>query len=195
MIWTGWATPDLRQMSWSDRLAWLIGSGFGSGLSPLAPGTAGAGAAAVIYCALMFLIPAGADYSILTRLLGLAVLVLGGTAVGVWATGRMSTDANPDPGTAVWDEFVGMWITLIPTAWAAWRLPDALLPPWWPLWFVALCFFAFRAFDTLKPWPCRRLEDLHGGWGIMLDDVAAGLWAVVVSTLAYAAIMAAIVYL
>ena len=195
MIWTGWATPDLRQMSWSDRLAWLIGSGFGSGLSPLAPGTAGAGAAAVIYCALMFLIPAGADYSILTRLLVLAVLVLGGTAVGVWATGRMSTDANPDPGTAVWDEFVGMWITLIPTAWAAWRLPDALLPPWWPLWFVALCFFVFRAFDTLKPWPCRRLEDLHGGWGIMLDDVAAGLWAVVVSTLAYAAIMAAIVYL
>lgn len=195
MIWTGWATPDLRQMSWADRLAWFIGSGFGSGLSPLAPGTAGAGTAAVIYCALMFLIPSGEPYSVPSRLLILTVLIVGGTAVGVWATGRMSTDADPDPGTAVWDEFVGMWITLVPTAWAGWHLPDALLPPWWPLWWVALCFFAFRAFDTLKPWPCRRLEDLHGGWGIMLDDLAAGVWAVVVSTLACAAIMAAIVYL
>ena len=195
MIWTGWATPDLRQMSWSDRLAWLIGSGFGSGLSPLAPGTAGAGAAAVIYCALMFLIPSGEPFSIIIRLLVLAVLILAGTAVGVWATGRMSTEANPDPGTAVWDEFVGMWITLIPTAWAAWQVSAAINPPWWPLWWVALCFFVFRAFDTLKPWPCRGLEDLHGGWGIMLDDIAAGVWALIVSTLAYFAIMAAVVYL
>ncbi len=195
MIWTGWATPDLRKMSWADRLAWLIGSGFGSGLSPLAPGTAGAGAAAIIYCALMFLLPADGPFATLLRLLVLAVLILGGTVVGVWATGRMSTDANPDPGTAVWDEFVGMWITLIPTAWASWHLSSALFAPWWPLWWVALCFFAFRAFDTLKPWPCRRLEDLHGGWGIMLDDLAAGVWALVVSTLVYFAIMVAMVYL
>lgn len=195
MIWTGWATPDLRQMSWGDRLAWLIGSGFGSGLSPLAPGTAGAGAAAVIYCALMFLIPSGEPFSTVIRLLVLAFLILGGTAVGVWATGRMSTEANPDPGTAVWDEFVGMWITLIPTAWVTWQVSAAINPPWWPLWWVALCFFAFRAFDTLKPWPCRGLEDLHGGWGIMLDDIAAGVWALIVSTLVYFAIMAAVVYL
>ena len=194
MIWTGWATPDLRRMSWADRLGWFIGSGFGSGLCPIAPGTAGAAAAVVIYCALMFLLPAEGPWVTLTRLLILAVLIVGGMAAGVWATGRMSTDANPDPGSAVWDEFIGMWVTLIPTAWAAWNLPDALTAPWWPLWWVALCFFAFRAFDTLKPWPCRGLEDLHGGWGIMLDDLAAGIWALIVSTLAYVGIQAAITY-
>ncbi len=194
MIWTGWATPDLRQMSWTDRLAWLIGSGFGSGLSPLAPGTAGAGVAVVIYCAVMLLIPGENLFSILIRLLILAVMITGGMAVGVWATGRMSTDADPDPGSAVWDEFIGMWVTLIPTVLVAWDLKVALVSPWWPLWWVALCFFAFRAFDTLKPWPCRRLEDLHGGWGIMLDDLAAGVWALVVSTLVYAAIQGALLY-
>lgn len=192
-IWTGWAIPDWRRLSWLDRLAWTIGTGFGSGLSPLAPGTAGAGVAVVIYCAVMFLLPEHWPNLWLTRLLILLVMVAGGFALGVWATGRMSTPEDPDPGAAVWDEFVGMWITLIPTAWAGWILPAALLPPWWPLWWVALCFFAFRAFDTLKPWPCRRLENLHGGWGIILDDVAAGIWAVVVSTLAYFAIMSAIV--
>ncbi len=195
MIWTGWATPDIRQMSWGNRLAWLIGSGFGSGLSPLAPGTAGAAAAAGLYCVLMVLLDLAWPSSIAPRLIVLAAMIIGGTVVGVWATGRMSTDANPDPGSAVWDEFVGMWISLIPTAWATWHLPSIMVPPWWPIWWVALCFFTFRAFDTLKPWPCRGLEDLHGGWGIMLDDIAAGVWALLVSTLLYFAIMAAMVYL
>jgi phosphatidylglycerophosphatase A len=45
---------------------------------------------------------------------------------------------------------------------------------------LALAFVLFRAFDVLKPWPCRWLERLPGGWGIMLDDVAAGVWALVV---------------
>ena len=182
-------------MSWGTRLAWLIGSGFGSGLSPLAPGTAGAAAAAGLYCALMVLLDLAWPSSIAPRLIVLAAMIIGGTVVGVWATGRMSTASNPDPGSAVWDEFVGMWISLIPTAWATWHLPSIMVPPWWPIWWVALCFFAFRAFDTLKPWPCRGLEDLHGGWGIMLDDIAAGVWALIVSTLVYLSIMAAMVYL
>lgn len=193
-IWTGWAIPDWRRLSGLDRLAWAIGTGFGSGFSPLAPGTAGAAAAAGIYCILMALFPGESSFWTLIRLLVLAVMIVSGIAVGVWATGRMSTDADPDPGSAVWDEFVGMWITLIPTAWAAWDLILRLATPWWPLWWVALCFLAFRAFDTLKPWPCRRLEDLHGGWGIMLDDVAAGVWALVVSTVVYAAVQGALFY-
>ena len=87
-----------------------------------------------------------------------------------------------------------MWISLIQTAWAPWQLSLIIVPPWWPIWWVAVCFFAFRAFDTLKPWPCRRLEDLHGGWGIMLDDIAAGLWALAVTALAFFAIQAAMLY-
>lgn len=194
MIWTGWATPDLRQMSWADRLAWFIGSGFGSGLSPLAPGTAGAATAAGMYCVLMVLLDLAWPHAIIPRLVALLVMIIGGAVLGVWATGRMSTAENPDPGSAVWDEFVGMWISLIQTVWATWHLPLIIAPPWWPIWWVAVCFFAFRAFDTLKPWPCRRLENLHGGWGIMLDDIAAGLWALAVTALLFLVIQAAMLY-
>lgn len=175
-IWTGWVTPDWRAMSWPDRLAWFIGSGFGSGFSPLAPGTAGSAAAAVIYCGVMLLLPRDADF-ILRNLTVLLMAALG-FSIGVWATGRMSTDDNPDPGTAVWDEFVGMWLTALPTTtlpWIGWQHPATLF---WIVGWVAAAFIVFRAFDTLKPWPCRRLEQLHGGWGIMLDDAAAAVWGV-----------------
>ncbi len=175
-IWTGWVTPDWRAMSWPDRLAWFIGSGFGSGFSPLAPGTAGSAAAAVIYCGVMLLLPADADF--LIRWLTVLLMAALGFSIGVWATGRMSTDDNPDPGTAVWDEFVGMWLTALPTAtlpWIGWQHPATLF---WIVGWVAAAFIVFRAFDTLKPWPCRRLERLHGGWGIMLDDAAAAVWGV-----------------
>lgn len=167
---------DRNGLSWSDRLAWAVGSGFGSGFFPIAPGTAGSAAAAAIYVAIMLLLPEGWGY--LERLLLTAALAGGGLAIGIWATGRMSTDKNPDPGAAVWDEFVGMWIACAPAAAftdAPWRLPAD-----WPWLLVLLAFCAFRAFDIIKPWPCRRLESLPGGWGIMLDDVAAGIWALAV---------------
>ena len=80
------------------------------------------------------------------------------------------TDVNardPDHGSATWDEFVGMWLTCL------------LVPFGSPVW-LAGAFVVFRAFDVLKPWPCRRLERLPRGWGIMLDDVGAGLWAALV---------------
>ena len=149
----------------ADRLAWVIGSGFGSGLSPVAPGTAGSAAAGAIFYVIMLLPLAVWHYFL--PLYVIALLSVIGLAVGVWATGRMSTEANPDPGAAVWDEFVGMWITCLPVA-VFW---EALQPYW-----IALPFLVFRVLDVVKPWPCRRLERLHGGWGIMLDDVAAGVW-------------------
>lgn len=184
-IWTGWVTPDWRTMSWSDRLAWFIGSGFGSGFSPLAPGTAGSAAAAVIYCGVMLLLPEDVDFII--RLLTLLLMAALGLSIGVWATARMSTDDNPDPGTAVWDEFVGMWLTALPTTtlpWFGWQHPSTLL---WIAGWVAAAFIVFRAFDTLKPWPCRRLERLHGGWGIMLDDVAAAAWGLLTMQILFSA--------
>ncbi len=151
--------------SWSDRIAWFIGSGLGCGLSPLAPGSVGSLGAAVILYALSFAVPVGwFDWQ------GAAVagiLSAAGLAIGVWATGRMSTAENPDPGSATWDEFVGMWLT-------------CLLIPFGSLVWLAAAFVVFRAFDVVKPWPCRRLEGLHGGWGIMLDDVGAGVWGALV---------------
>ena len=138
----------------------FIGSGLGSGLAPIAPGTAGSLAAVVLYWLLTLLIPS--DNPAIQQGLLLA-LITAGFPLGVWACGLLSTAANPDPGRAVWDEFVGMWLACL------------LLPPTW-YWLVA-AFILFRLFDITKPWPARQLEKLPGGWGIMADDVAAGLYA------------------
>ena len=135
-----------------------IGLGFGTGLSPLAPGTVGSLAALAIY----YFIPVPNDMAALYLLPGLIAV---GLPVGVWATGLLSTAEAPDPGKAVWDEFVGMWIT-------------CLLLPREELW-LAAAFVCFRFFDMVKPWPAGRLERLPGGWGIMADDVAAGLYGAV----------------
>ena len=141
-----------------NSLGKFIGLGLGSGLSPVAPGTAGSLAAVVIYY-LVALVAGGATPYIL------AVLILVGAPLGIWATGLLVTDAAPDPGRAVWDEFVGMWITCL-------FLPATI--PW-----LAAAFFTFRVFDIFKPWPANRLESWRGGWGIMADDVVAGLYGAV----------------
>lgn len=182
--------PDWKRLSWRDRLAWAIGSGFGSGFFPIAPGTVGSAAAAAIYVAIMLLLPDGWGW--LERLLLTLGMSAAGFAVGVWATGRMSTDRDPDPGAAVWDEFVGMWLACAPAAAfddSQWRLLSD-----WPWLLVLIAFCAFRTFDIIKPWPCRRLEQRHGGWGIMLDDVAAAIWAVaLIQTLIQLAALAALI--
>ena len=141
----------------------VIGLGLGSGLSPIAPGTAGSLAAVVIYWLLTRVLSTlGFDDTAIQQ--GLLLALIGvGFPLGVWATGMLSTAADHDPGRAVWDEFVGMWIACL------------LLPLTW-YWLLA-AFILFRLFDIVKPWPARRLENLPGGWGIMADDAAAGLYA------------------
>ena len=137
------------------RLAWFIGSGFGSGLFPFMPATAGSLLALVIY----WWAPLS-GYSP-----GLLILIAAGFPLGIWATGKMSTAANPDPKQAVWDEFIGMWTTCI-------LVPKTL--PW-----MAGAFVCFRILDIWKPWPIRRLERLHAGVGIMSDDLLAGVFGAV----------------
>ena len=132
----------------------LLAFGFGSGLAPRAPGTAGTLAAAAIWLALP--IP-----SFALELL----LILAATAAGIWICGRSAAHrgGGDHPGI-VWDEFAGCWITLalVPTGWQ-WALAGLLL---------------FRLLDILKPWPIKRLDrDVGGGLGIMLDDVVAGIMA------------------
>ena len=179
--------PDWKRLPWSDRLAWAIGSGFGSGFFPIAPGTVGSAVAAAIYVAIMLLLPDGWGW--LERLLLTLAMAAVGFAVGVWATGRMSTDQDPDPGAAVWDEFVGMWITLVPFfALSADDVVYVIGGGATPL-LVGFLFVSFRAMDILKPWPCRRLERLPGGWGIMLDDVAAGVWALLLAVIVVGALI------
>lgn len=132
-------------------LAWLVATGFGSGLAPVAPATVASAVALGIY----YLIPISGASPVLYLLIG------GGFLLGVAATWTLVTDADHDPRRAVWDEFVGMWTTCL------W-LPKEL--PW-----LAAAFCCFRVLDITKPWPIRRLERLPGGLGIMADDLAAGI--------------------
>ena len=143
-----------------------IGLGFGTGYCPVAPGTSGSLAAVAFYYLITLAVGPLSPYV-------LVALILVGSAIGVWATGLLVTQEEPDPGRAVWDEFVGMWITCL------------LVPPTIP--WLALAFVLFRVFDVLKPWPANRLERLPRGWGIMADDVVAGLYGAALLYVAYLA--------
>ena len=133
------------------RAAMLLGTVFGVGLLPVAPGTVAAALALAVYAVLPF---GGAS-------LGLYLLVGVGAAVGVWASQRLPAEWGHDSRRAVVDEAVGMWAAclFVPKE-AAWLLG---------------AFVLFRLLDALKPPPLRQLERLPGGWGVMADDVAAGL--------------------
>lgn len=126
--------------------------GFGSGLVPFAPGTAGSLVAAVAYLALGRL-------AWPVQVAAIAVVSLLGTA----AAARAERVWGEDPGRVVVDEVAGQWLALV------------ALPPTWG-WMVA-GFLLFRLFDITKPPPCRRLERLPGGFGVIADDLAAGGYA------------------
>lgn len=130
----------------------LIATGFFSGYSPVAPGTAGSLVGLALYLIPGFEAPA---------LLSSAVVVT--FLIGVFTAARMEQSLGEDPPIVVVDEIVGMWISLL-------FLPKTVR-------IALLSFVLFRAFDIVKPPPARRLESYRNGWGIMLDDVAAGVYA------------------
>ena len=134
----------------------FVAFGFGSGAAPKAPGTFGTLAAVPLY----LLLP---DMSWQLYLLFLVATYI----LGVWLCGRTAEDIGVhDHGGIVWDEFVGFWITMM------------LAPPGW-VWLV-LGFILFRFFDVVKPWPIRWLDQhVGGGTGIMVDDVLAGIMALI----------------
>ena len=136
-----------------DRVASVVATAFGSGYSPFAPGTAGSAVGLLLFWPL-----AGLAWP--WQLVAVAVL----SVVGALAAGRVAGKLGlEDPGLVVVDEVAGQWLTLV-----------AL--PFTPV--TALVgFLAFRAMDIVKPWPARDLERLHGGWGIVADDLAAGVYA------------------
>lgn len=139
----------------------LLALGFGAGLAPLAPGTAGTLLAVPLAWGLKTI-------GLPLYLLAVAAMLL----LGAWVCGRVGERLGvPDHGALVWDEMVGYMIAV------------ALVPPHWG-WMLA-GFVLFRLLDILKPWPVRSVERaFSGGWGVMLDDVVAGLltlaalWAV-----------------
>ena len=131
--------------------------GMGSGLAPKAPGTAGTLVALLIW---FFL----ADLSLEIYMVIVAIAAV----FGIYLCGRAAKDlvTHDHPGI-VWDEFVGFWIAMIglPVTWSS----------------IIAGFFLFRIFDILKPWPIGWIDkNFHGGLGIMLDDVVAGLATAIV---------------
>ncbi len=133
----------------------LLATGFGSGLSPVVPGTMGS-LAAIPFWWLFHRLP--------TDLY--ALLLLSGICIGVWLCHRTARDMGVhDHGSIVWDEFIGMWITLMAIPVADWR-------------WIAAGFVLFRILDMWKPWPIRWFDrNVHGGMGIMVDDIVAGVIA------------------
>ncbi|MGA2623239.1 MAG: phosphatidylglycerophosphatase A [Bacteroidota bacterium] len=130
----------------------FLATGFFAGYSPVIPGTAGS-----LVGLLLYALPGMEN----TLTLGAASLVM--LLVGTFVSAKMEKRYGEDPSIVVIDEVVGMWISLL-------TLPKNLV--------VALMAFVwFRVYDTIKPSPARQLERLQHGWGIMLDDVAAGIYA------------------
>lgn len=142
--------------------AHFIALGCGSGLVPIAPGTFGS----------LF---GWISFVVLEARLGPSVctwLVLGGFVVGVWACQRTGRDLrSPDHGAMVWDEVIAMWgVLLFAPQTLAWQ---------------AVAFILFRFFDIVKPPPIRTIDRRwKGGLGVMLDDIAAAFYTLLVLAMA-----------
>jgi phosphatidylglycerophosphatase A len=138
----------------------ILATFFGLGLFPVAPGTLASAVASLAYATVLH----GLAWPL--YLLLLVFLFFAGAAASAVHAAELG---RPDPGQIVVDEVCGQLLALA-------FLPAAWVP-------VAISFILFRFFDIIKPWPIRKLEKLPGGWGIMADDIGAGLAAAALSRL------------
>lgn len=158
-----------------DRALMVLASGFGSGHMRPASGTWGSALAVLIYLPV-------ARLNQLSLWWAWGIFLVATFLIGVWTSfaGERVT-GEKDSHDVVIDEFVGQWVSLS-------FLPLSGAAGLWTLWgwspqhvfVLGASFFLFRAFDVWKPWPIHGLQRLPGGWGIMIDDVLAGLWACVI---------------
>lgn len=152
----------LKRLSMANPMH-LLAVGFGSGLAPKAPGTFGSLAALPLVVLLSWWLP----------LWGYVCFLLVGFGVGVYSCQVASRAMRVhDHGGIVWDEFIGMGITMVavPISWLS----------------VVAGFVLFRFFDITKPWPIRWLDQhVKGGFGIMIDDVLAGIMALVIQLIIF----------
>jgi phosphatidylglycerophosphatase A len=136
----------------AGRLSWALATWFGCGFAPIAPGTAGTLGAVPLYLVVARFGP---------QALWLAIAVV--TGAGIWAASRVARELRvKDPQLVVIDEVAGLLVTMLPVSHVSWSA-------------LVAGVLLFRFFDIVKPWPVRWLEKLPGGWGIVLDDVAAGI--------------------
>lgn len=137
----------------------LLATSLGSGYSPFAPGTAGA----IVGCIILWFLN---KYQLVSTtenifyFIGLITIV---TLIGVFVTNQLEEEWGKDPSKVVIDETIGLWITMI------------FIPFTWLN--LLLAFILFRFFDIAKPLGIRKMENIKGGWGVMLDDVLAGIYS------------------
>ncbi|MEQ1885982.1 MAG: phosphatidylglycerophosphatase A [Bryobacteraceae bacterium] len=144
----------------SLRIAKPLATWFGCGYVPKGPGTAGSIGAVIVGVLLAHYV--GAEPM---TFFWLAALFL---RPAVWAADKLAEESgNTDPQIVVIDEVIGLWVTVIGATSLNWKS-----------WLLALLLF--RIFDIWKPFPVRRLEKLHGGLGIVMDDVMAGVYGALV---------------
>jgi phosphatidylglycerophosphatase A len=137
----------------------LFASALFSGYSPIASGTVGSAVALAIY-----FIP-GFESAVV---IGTSIVVV--FLLGINAAAKMEKRYGHDPAEVTIDEVAGMWISLI-------LLPKKI--------FIAIAaFIVFRLFDIIKPFPAHKFDNMHGGFGIMMDDVIAGIYANIILQLA-----------
>ena len=132
------------------HLEHFLATGFCSGHSPVAPGTVGTAVGVIIFLPILGM-P-------LSFQIGFVILSF---FLGVWITARVARDMGiKDPPEIVFDEFVGIWVALLGMK---------------NLFLIVPAFIIFRLLDIFKPWPISFFDrEIRGGWGIMLDDLAAG---------------------
>jgi len=136
-----------------------LATGFGAGRSPEAPGTAGTVVGFVLY---LLLFPSGVTAQLIFTLVAIAI--------AIYVSGWMAeAEGDKDPSIVVADEIVGLFIAYL------WLPLGANGLPAWSL--LIAGFVLFRIFDIWKPWPLYQLEKAPGGFGIVLDDVMAGVYA------------------
>jgi phosphatidylglycerophosphatase A len=150
----------------TTRWAFAVATFFGAGYGKPGPGTWGSVAAVLLWAAFARLAHPTAAALLLALGIGIGIAQV----VGVPAATIVERESGrTDPGFVVIDEVIGQWITLLGCP-ADWR-------------HGVIALVLFRLFDITKPFPVRRLERLPGGWGIIFDDVAAGLYALGVAFL------------
>jgi phosphatidylglycerophosphatase A len=153
-----------------------IATCFGLGWLPVAPGTWGSLPPAIVFGVLMCC----SGSPVVATIVMAVMAVLGSIACLCCAPASMAAVGKNDPGEVVMDEFAGQALTFL-------TMPLLLLRPLSGgecFFFALLGFLLFRAFDIAKPWPIKRLELLPSGWGILMDDLAAGIVSAIVLCIA-----------
>lgn len=140
----------------------LLSLGFGSGLSPIAPGTVGSFFALVIYYNIFF----GNLVELVDQLLFILFIVVS-FFIGLYIYPK-TVEEQDDPSSFVWDEFVGMWIACIPIT----------IFDFSAVWLV-ISFLMFRIFDIWKPLGIKYFDNKHGAFYVMLDDALAGIFSAI----------------